>query len=133
MTVLWDPAQYGKFAGQRLRPVADLLAAIALDAPKAIIDLGCGDGRVSRLLAERWPDAALTGVDSSPEMLDAARRSVSDVEWVEADLASWSAETPADLVFANAYPALARRSPGAVSPIDGHGRRRRCPGDTDAA
>ena len=45
MNVHWDPAQYGKFAEPRIRPVADLLARIALDAPKAIFDLGCGDGR----------------------------------------------------------------------------------------
>ena len=56
MTVTWDPAQYGKFAEQRMRPVADLLARITLDAPEAIYDLGCGDGRVTRLLADRWPD-----------------------------------------------------------------------------
>ena len=50
MTVTWDPAQYGKFAEQRMRPVADLLARITLDAPEAIYDLGCGDGRVLFLL-----------------------------------------------------------------------------------
>ena len=107
MTVTWDPAQYGKFAEQRMRPVADLLARITLDAPEAIYDLGCGDGRVTRLLADRWPDAAITGVDSSPEMLEAARRVLPDVKWpnmnwVEADLTAWAAEAPAGLVIANA-------------------------------
>ena len=102
MNIRWDPAQYGKFAEPRMRPVADLLARIALDAPTAIFDLGCGDGRVTRLLADRWPDAALTGVDSSPEMLDAARRLLPEMDFLEADLAAWSAEAPADLVFASA-------------------------------
>ncbi len=107
MNVRWDPAQYGKFAEQRMRPAADLLARISLDAPKAIYDLGCGDGRATRLLADRWPGASLTGVDSSPEMLEAARRSLPDVDWpdvnwLEADLAAWTAEAPADLIFASA-------------------------------
>lgn len=102
MSARWDPAQYGKFAAQRMRPVEDLLARIPLDAPATIHDLGCGDGRVARRLAERWPGASLTGVDSSPEMLGAARRALPRADWVEADLAAWTAEAPADLVFANA-------------------------------
>ena len=102
MSPQWDPAQYGKFAAERMRPVADILSRIPIDAPASIYDLGCGDGRVTRLLAERWPDAALRGVDSSPEMLDAARRLLPHVEWVEADLAAWTPEAPADLIFASA-------------------------------
>lgn len=103
----WNPAQYGKFAAERMRPVADLLAQVPLDAPSSIHDLGCGDGRVTRLLAERWPEARITDVDSSPDMLEAARKALPgvewpQVEWVEADLAAWTAEAPADVVFANA-------------------------------
>jgi len=52
----WDPAQYRKFSGHRLRPALDLLAAVPLDAPDSIVDLGCGEGRVTKLLAERWPN-----------------------------------------------------------------------------
>ncbi len=102
MNSRWDPAQYGKFAPARLRPVEDLLARIGLDAPATIYDLGCGDGRVTRLIAGRWPGAGITGVDSSPEMLEAARKLLPGVDWVQADLAAWSAEAPANLVFANA-------------------------------
>ena len=101
-----------------------LLARIPLDAPAAIHDLGRGDGRVTRELAERWPDAAITGVDSSPEMLDAASALLPDADWVEADLAVWTATAaPADLVFANAslhwldnHDALFPRLMGMVAP-----------------
>lgn len=93
MTVVWDPAQYGKFAEGRTRPVAEMLNRIPLDAPSKIYDLGCGDGRVTQLLAARWPDAHITGVDSSSEMLEEARKLLPDGHWVEADLATWATWT----------------------------------------
>lgn len=102
MSVRWDPAQYGKFAPERMRPVEDIIKRIPLDAPSTIYDLGCGDGRVARQLMKRWPDAVLTGVDSSPDMLDAARNLLPHGNWVAADLATWSSDTPADLLFAGA-------------------------------
>ena len=98
----WDPAQYGKFAPERMRPVEDLLARLPVEAPATVYDLGCGDGRVTRLLAERWPGARITGVDNSAGMLAAARDLLPDVNWVEADIADWTSEAPADVVIANA-------------------------------
>lgn len=98
----WDPTQYGKFADARLRPALDLLAQVDLVEPAAIYDLGCGTGRMTDLLARRWPDARVTGIDSSPAMLAAARRDFPGQSFIEADLQNWAAETPADLLFSNA-------------------------------
>ena len=84
----WDPAQYGKFAPERMRPVEDLLARLPVEAPATVCDLGCGDGRVTRLLAERWPGARITGVDNSAGMLAAARDLLPDLNWVEAEVVS---------------------------------------------
>jgi trans-aconitate 2-methyltransferase len=61
--VPWDPAQYLKFAGHRLRPALDLLNRIDLAAPDHVYDLGAGAGNVTRLLRARWPEARITGVD----------------------------------------------------------------------
>src|SRR5215510_10964798 len=69
----WDPQQYLKFAGQRLRPALDLLTRVDLDDPAEVYDLGAGAGNVTRLIAERWPRARITGVDESEAMLDKAR------------------------------------------------------------
>ena len=71
----WDPTQYLKYSGERLRPALDLLARIPLAAPDTIVDLGCGAGNVTALLAERWPRARIIGVDNSKEMLAQARAS----------------------------------------------------------
>lgn len=100
----WDPDDYLKFADQRLRPALDLMARITTAAPRHVFDLGCGAGNVTRLLARRWPDAEIVGVDSSPEMLAAARAAEQrgGPAWQLADLARWTAPQPADLLFSNA-------------------------------
>jgi trans-aconitate 2-methyltransferase len=98
----WDPNQYLKFSDHRVRPALDLIAQIPLEAPRAIYDLGCGPGNITRLLAERWPGAMVTGVDSSPDMLAKARREAPGVAFQLADLAHWSPPAPADLLFSNA-------------------------------
>jgi len=99
--VAWDPAQYLKFAQPRLRPALDLLSRIALDDPAHIYDLGCGTGHITRLLAERWPNAQVTGVDASAEMLGKSDAS-SSIRWVQASLDEWRPREPADLIFSNA-------------------------------
>lgn len=98
----WDPARYLAFEGHRLRPALDLIARIPLAAPETIVDLGCGTGNVTRLLAERWPGARVTGIDGSPEMLARAREGGGPVEWVPAALDDWRPEEPVGLVFSNA-------------------------------
>jgi trans-aconitate 2-methyltransferase len=98
----WDPNQYLKFAGHRLRPAIDLLSRIDLDDPAEIFDLGAGAGNVTRLLRARWPKARITGVDGSAEMLDAARAADPTIEWERADLAAWRPPRPANLIYSNA-------------------------------
>lgn len=102
MTLTWDPAQYLKFAGTRTRAASDLLARVPLEAPSTVVDLGCGPGNSTALLLARWPQARIVGVDSSPEMLMAARASMPGIAWVEGDVASWAPDTSVDVIFANA-------------------------------
>lgn len=97
----WQPSIYARFADARLRPAADLIAHISLDAPERIVDLGCGVGGPTALLAARWPAAAITGIDSSPVMLAEARRIV-EATWIEADIATFEPDGPVDLVLSNA-------------------------------
>jgi trans-aconitate 2-methyltransferase len=97
----WDPTQYLKFADYRLRPALDLLNRIDADNPKVVYDLGSGAGNVTRFLKSRWPEAQVTGVDGSDEMLQ-ARQQVPGVAWEKADLAAWEAGEPADVIYSNA-------------------------------
>ncbi|HET7031920.1 MAG TPA: methyltransferase domain-containing protein [Casimicrobiaceae bacterium] len=98
----WDPEQYLKFAQPRLRPAVDLLARIALEAPRSVYDLGCGAGNVTRLLAARWPDAAITGVDDSAAMLEEAARVPSRIVWRKQSVGEWAPDAPAELIYSNA-------------------------------
>lgn len=98
----WDPNQYLKFAGPRLRPALDLLQRIDAEAPATVYDLGAGAGNVTRLLAQRWPQANITGVDSSAEMLAKAAADHPAMEWQQADLANWHAPRRADVIYSNA-------------------------------
>lgn len=99
---LWNPAQYQKFSDHRLRPALELLGRIPLEAPQLVYDLGCGTGEVTRIIAERWPRAKVIGLDSSSEMLEKARAGGGNVDWVEADVSTWTPDTPPDLVYSNA-------------------------------
>ncbi|CAA7624352.1 methyltransferase domain-containing protein [Magnetospirillum sp. UT-4] len=99
----WDPKLYTAFAAPRLRPAADLLARVDAEGPARIADLGCGTGAATRLLALRWPNAVVVGVDSSPEMLRAAAAGTpSAIRWVAGDAGTWTPEAPLDVLFSNA-------------------------------
>ena len=75
MSHTWDPDRYLTYADERGRPFIELLSRIAATAPTEVVDLGCGAGNLTGLLAERWPDAHVVGLDSSSEMIAAAHAS----------------------------------------------------------
>jgi len=100
--VSWNPDQYLKFGDQRLRPAQDLLARVGLESPGIIYDLGCGTGNTTQLLADRWPQSQVTGIDSSSEMLEKARNSCPNLDFKEADLEVWNPGIEADLFYSNA-------------------------------
>jgi len=98
----WDPSQYLKFSGHRLRPAVDLLNRVNIDSPSIVYDLGAGAGNVTELLATRWPNARVIGVDNSEEMLQQAAKRAANIEWEVGDIGSWAPKEPAELIFTNA-------------------------------
>lgn len=101
-TPSWNPAQYQRFAEERLRPARDLIARLPDRPFGSIVDLGCGTGSATCLLAGKFPAAAITGIDGSAAMLAAARRELPGASWIEADLAAWQPDAPPELLFSNA-------------------------------
>jgi trans-aconitate 2-methyltransferase len=98
----WDPAQYLRFASERLRPALDLLARVPLHAPVRVIDLGCGAGNVTAILRQRFPDADVVGVDSSEAMLGKARADTPGCRFEQADVFQWRPQEAPDLIYSNA-------------------------------
>lgn len=90
MTHTWDPDRYLTYADERGRPFVDLITRIDAAAPATVVDLGCGPGNLTALLAARWPDAAVAGVDSSAEMIVRARRDVPGIDFEVGDVRDWT-------------------------------------------
>jgi trans-aconitate 2-methyltransferase len=88
MAHTWDPDRYLAYADERGRPFLDLIARIDADSPGTVVDLGCGPGNLTELLAQRWPDADVLGLDSSPEMI--AKAQAPGVRFEVGDLREWA-------------------------------------------
>jgi trans-aconitate 2-methyltransferase len=120
----WSAKQYSMFEQQRTRPVRDLVAAIPTHTVSTAIDLGCGPGNSTEVLAERFPDARITGLDSSDDMLTDARQRLPNLAFELADIGTWNPAQTYDVILANAslqwlpdhaelYPRLVKRlNPG---------------------
>src|SRR5260370_16422287 len=99
----WKPDQYLKFAAERTQACRDLGARVSIQHPRRVIDLGCGPGNSTEVLAERWPRAELTGLDSSAEMIAKARSAHPEWRCCVGDIAEWTnSEDCFDVVFSNA-------------------------------
>lgn len=98
----WSPASYLKFEDERTRAAHDLLARVRSERARRIVDVGCGPGNSTELLAVRYPEAEILGVDNSPAMLEEARRRLPSARFELADAAVWVPGAELDLVFANA-------------------------------
>jgi trans-aconitate 2-methyltransferase len=97
---MWDPRTYLTFADHRGRPFHDLIGRIAAREPRRVVDLGCGPGNLTETLAHRWPAATLDALDSSPEMVEAARARGIDAH--VGDVTEWAPEPDTDVVVTNA-------------------------------
>lgn len=119
----WNPALYLSFADERTRAARDLLAQVPLAQARRVVDIGCGPGNSTELLAQRWPQAEILGLDTSPAMVEAAARRLPQARFALGDVATWTPAEGTDLIFANAvfqwvpdHPAVLRRLMEALPP-----------------
>lgn len=98
----WSAQQYTRFEDERTRPVRDLVNAIPGKRAHQVIDLGCGPGNSTEVLAARFPDADVTGIDSSADMIQAARKRLPAYRFEIATIEDWDAPEPLDVILANA-------------------------------
>src|SRR3984957_19656952 len=98
----WSAKQYVAFEDERTRPVRDLLSALPDIQARKVIDLGCGPGNSTELLAARFPGALVSGIDSSSDMIAAAARRLPQVQFTIGDIETWKDPGPFDVILANA-------------------------------
>ena len=102
LSVVWNPGQYLKFEDERTRPAHDLLVQVHVASPGIVVDVGCGPGNSTELLAERWPEADIRGLDTSETMVAEARKRLPRATFEIANAATWLPEPGTGVVFANA-------------------------------
>jgi trans-aconitate 2-methyltransferase len=98
----WSARQYTSFEAERTRPVRDLVHAIPTATARLVVDLGCGPGNSTEVLAERFPGAQVSGLDSSPDMIEAAHKRIPGMRFELGDIPAWDARGPFDVILANA-------------------------------
>ena len=103
---MWDPDQYQRFGDERSRPFFDLVGRVAAADPAVIVDLGCGPGPLTAALARRWPHAAVHGIDSSAEMIEAAQAldtgAGDRLSFALGDVRDWDPGGAVDVIVSNA-------------------------------
>ena len=98
----WDPLQYVRYADERGRPFHELVARVRAEAPRRVVDVGCGPGTLTATLAQRWPSASVEGLDSSAEMIDSAAPLAREaLTFRLADAATWTPQD-VDVIVSNA-------------------------------
>lgn len=97
----WNPDLYLKFDKERIQPTIDLVSRIEYEHPEKIIDIGCGPGNSTHILARRWPEATITGADSSPKMIEKARKDFPGQNWQITDVSKDTINEKYDIIFSN--------------------------------
>lgn len=98
----WDPELYLRFEAERTRPARELLARIDRPDAQRVSDLGCGPGNSTELLSQSWPQAQVTGVDTSLAMLQKAQKRLPHCSFVQSDISHWQPDEAQDVIYANA-------------------------------
>jgi len=102
----WDAAAYARHAGAQYEWASELIDRLGLAGDEALLDIGCGDGRVTALLAQRLRAGRIVGVDRSFAMARATRRSYAagypNLGVIQMDAARLGLAAAFDVAFSNA-------------------------------
>jgi trans-aconitate 2-methyltransferase len=107
LSYLWDAEEYSQASGAQLQWARELIAGLSLAGDECVLDLGCGDGKVTAEISALLPRGSITGVDVSPEMIDFARSAFPPdgfphLELLVMDARELTFEDRFDLIFSNA-------------------------------
>jgi trans-aconitate 2-methyltransferase len=102
----WDAKTYERVSEPQFRWGVRVLERLALRGDETVVDVGCGAGRLTELLAEKLPRGHVVAMDASAAMLERARERLARlgdrVSFVHGDAATFVARPPVDAVFSTA-------------------------------
>jgi trans-aconitate 2-methyltransferase len=100
----WNPTQYDKFLREREQPFFDLLALIQPVPDMHVVDLGCGTGKLTRVLHNTLQAPHTIGIDRSERMLHVAKSNgaLPGLRFELGEIEAFAAEAEYDLIFSNA-------------------------------
>jgi len=100
----WDAATYDRVSAPQVEWAERVLERLPLRGDEAVLDAGCGSGRVTQLLLDRLPNGRVVAVDSAPSMVEHARQALDPgrAEVFQADLIELRLDVPVDAAFSNA-------------------------------
>jgi trans-aconitate methyltransferase len=103
----WDAIDYARHSKAQAEWALELIEKLALRGEESVLDIGSGDGKVSATLAGRLPRGSVVGIDSSPDMVAAARQAFAPEDYPNLSFAVMNAlglefEDRFDIVFSNA-------------------------------
>ena len=96
----WNTERYLAYASLHSQAIEDLVSRVDISKPRTVVDLGCGPGNSTEIIAARWPSAKITGVDVASEMLEKARARRPDWHWVLAGIEEFRPAKPFDVAIA---------------------------------
>lgn len=100
----WNSRLYLLFENERTQPAIDLVNRITADRPDKVLDIGCGPGNSTKVLAQRFPDAYVLGIDSSADMIATAKKDYPNLDFRLCDAGKDLTSLKSDyaVVFSNA-------------------------------
>jgi trans-aconitate 2-methyltransferase len=99
----WDAETYDAISDPQFSWGMEVLGRLELNGDEAVLDAGCGSGKVTAELAKRLPRGRIVAVDGSEAMIAKARERLGDgASYLVADLSELELEEPVDLIFSTA-------------------------------
>jgi trans-aconitate 2-methyltransferase len=103
----WNPADYARHSQGQERWARELLTLLAPQPQESVLDIGCGDGRITAEIAGLVADGRAVGIDRSAEMIGFAQEhfppeQFPNLRFLQADASALPFDGEFDAVFSNA-------------------------------